>query len=211
MNGIARVMARISDIEKRFQPVPQRNVEQTAALTGQSASAGSTLGPASGTAETDFAAYLSAAQRQQTPAGFRQSVAPRTESGGRFLQQRDHLQRMVQATAGKYGVDPKLAVAVAKVESNFSANAVSSAGAVGVMQLMPETAKRLGVRNSRNPQENIDGGVRYLKEMLDTFNGDVRKAVAAYNAGPEAVKRCQDVPPYRETQDYVAKVMSLYR
>ncbi|EGO63150.1 lytic murein transglycosylase [Acetonema longum DSM 6540] len=212
MNGIARVMARISDIEKRFQPIPQRNAKHTANLSGQSTTAQPTSRSVSGTAESSFADYLSTAQRQQAPVRFRQSAVSQTENDSRFqAQHRNQVQRMVHATAEKYGVDPKLAVAVAKVESDFSANAVSSAGAVGVMQLMPETARKLNVRNIRDPKENIDGGVRYLKEMLDTFNGDVRKAVAAYNAGPEAVKSYQDVPPYPETKNYVAKVMSFYR
>lgn len=116
---------------------------------------------------------------------------------------------MLQFTAKKYGVDPKLVMAVAKVESNLSPDVVSSAGAVGVMQLMPETAQGLGVRNSKDPRENIDGGVRYLKQLIGTFDGDVTKAVAAYNAGPQAVKNYNGIPPYSETKAYVAKVMAL--
>jgi len=84
-------------------------------------------------------------------------------------------------------------------------------GAVGVMQLMPETAQGLGIRNSKDPRENIDGGVRYLKELMTTFDGDVSKAVAAYNAGPQAVKKYNGTPPYSETQAYVTKVMALYK
>ncbi|MBP2653118.1 MAG: Lytic transglycosylase catalytic [Firmicutes bacterium] len=115
---------------------------------------------------------------------------------------------LVRKAAAKYNVDPKLALAVAEAESNFNPNAVSSVGATGVMQLMPETAAGLGVNNIRDPKENIDGGVRYLKQLLATFNGDPRKAVAAYNAGPEAVKRYGGVPPYAETQNYVNKVLA---
>lgn len=121
----------------------------------------------------------------------------------------DDISKMIQFTAKKYGVDPKLVMAVAKVESNLSPDVVSSAGAVGVMQLMPETAQGLGVRNSKDPRENIDGGVRYLKELIGTFDGDVTKAVAAYNAGPQAVKNYNGIPPYSETKAYVAKVMAL--
>jgi soluble lytic murein transglycosylase-like protein len=121
----------------------------------------------------------------------------------------DDISKMVQFTAKKYGVDPKLAMAVAKVESNLSPDVVSSAGAVGVMQLMPETAQGLGVHNSKDPRENIDGGVRYLKQLITTFDGDVTKAVAAYNAGPQAVKNYNGIPPYSETKAYVAKVMEL--
>ncbi len=116
---------------------------------------------------------------------------------------------MVKAAARQHGVDANLALAVATAESDLSPQAVSPAGAMGVMQLMPDTARALGVRNTFDPRENIDGGVRYLKQMLDTFGGDVVKAVAAYNAGPEAVQRYGGVPPYAETRAYVNKVLSL--
>ncbi|WP_144352825.1 lytic transglycosylase domain-containing protein [Sporomusa termitida] len=117
--------------------------------------------------------------------------------------------RMIQLAAAKYGVDPKLAMAVAEAESGLATEAVSPAGATGVMQLMPATARSLGVRNINDPRENIDGGVRYLKQMLTMFAGDVTKAVAAYNAGPQAVKNYNGVPPYSETRDYVTRVLSL--
>jgi len=122
----------------------------------------------------------------------------------------DDISKIIRFTAQKYGVDEKLAMAVAKVESNLAPDVVSSAGAVGVMQLMPETAQGLGIRNSKDPRENIDGGLRYLKQLIGTFDGDVTKAVAAYNAGPQAVKKYNGIPPYPETQDYVAKVMAQY-
>lgn len=119
--------------------------------------------------------------------------------------------KMIQFAAKRYGVDERLALAIAKAESNFSPEVVSDAGAVGVMQLMPETAQSLGVKNIRDPRENVDGGVRYLKQLLDSFQGDVTKAVAAYNAGPAAVQRYGGVPPYGETKAYVAKVLADYR
>ncbi len=123
----------------------------------------------------------------------------------------DDISKIIDYTAKKYGVDSKLVMAVAKVESNLSSDAVSSAGAVGVMQLMPETAQGLGVRNSKDPRDNIDGGVRYLKQLITSFDGDITKAVAAYNAGPQAVTRYNGIPPYTETKDYVAKVMALVK
>lgn len=116
----------------------------------------------------------------------------------------------IEAAAGKYDVDPKLVSAVAEVESGYEQGAVSATGAVGVMQLMPETAESLGV-NPYDATQNIEGGAKYLKQMLDTFGGDVRKAVAAYNAGPEAVHEYGGVPPYNETQQYVSSVLDLYR
>ena len=116
----------------------------------------------------------------------------------------------IAEASGKYGVDPKLVSAVAEVESGFQQDAVSATGAVGVMQLMPETAEALGV-NPYDAEQNIDGGAHYLKKMLDTFDGDLRKAVAAYNAGPEAVREYGGVPPYSETQQYVSSVLDIYR
>ena len=105
----------------------------------------------------------------------------------------------------KYCVDKKLVMAVIDVESGFNAGAVSSAGAQGIMQIMPETGKDLELENPFDPSENIDAGVRYLKYLLDTFP-DRRLAVAAYNAGPNAVKKYGGIPPYAETQNYVQKV-----
>ena len=99
--------------------------------------------------------------------------------------------------------------AVAETESGGNQDAVSAAGAIGVMQLMPDTAAGLGV-NPYDKQQNIEGGARYIRQMLDTFGGDVQKAVAAYNAGPQAVRDYGGVPPYRETQNYVNKVMDIY-
>jgi soluble lytic murein transglycosylase-like protein len=120
------------------------------------------------------------------------------------------LNELVQTAAQKYHVDPKLVAAVAEVESGGEQSAVSPVGAIGVMQLMPDTAAALGV-NPYDEQQNIEGGAKYLHEMLDTFGGDVRKAVAAYNAGPQAVREYGGVPPYSETQNYVNKVLDLYR
>ena len=121
-----------------------------------------------------------------------------------------NLSTLIEAAARKYKVDPKLVAAVAEVESNGNQNAVSSVGAIGVMQLMPDTAASLGV-DPYNKQQNIEGGAKYLRQMLDTFGGDTRKAVAAYNAGPGAVKDYGGVPPYKETQNYVNKVLDIYR
>lgn len=116
---------------------------------------------------------------------------------------------MIEMAAKKYNVDPRLVAAVAETESNGNQDCVSAAGAIGVMQLMPDTAASLGV-NPYDKQQNIEGGAKYLREMLDTFGGDLQKAVAAYNAGPNAVKNYGGIPPYRETQNYVNKVLDIY-
>ena len=117
---------------------------------------------------------------------------------------------MITAAAEKYDVDPRLVKAVAIAESNMNQDDISDAGAIGVMQLMPETARGLGI-DPYDEQQNIEGGAKYLKQMLDTFGGNVRKAVAAYNAGPGAVQRYGGIPPYGETQHYVGRVMDLYQ
>ena len=116
----------------------------------------------------------------------------------------------VESTAEKYEVDPKLAKAVALAESSMDQNDISEEGAIGVMQLMPNTAVELGV-DPYDEDENIEGGVRFLKQMLERFNGNVELAVAAYNAGPGAVEKFGGIPPYGETQAYVERVMNLYK
>ena len=112
----------------------------------------------------------------------------------------------IDAAAAKYGLDPALLRGLIRAESNFDPNAGSSAGAQGLCQLMPGTAASLGCTNVHDPAQNIDAGARYLKQQLDAFGGDVTKALAAYNAGPGAVKRYGGVPPYAETQAYVRRV-----
>ena len=120
------------------------------------------------------------------------------------------LSGLIGNASQKYQVDPKLLSAIAEVESGGNQDETSSAGAIGVMQLRPDTAASLGV-NPYDKQQNIEGGAKYLRQMLDTFGGDVSKAVAAYNAGPQAVKDYGGIPPYKETQNYVNKVLDIYR
>ncbi|MFT7414380.1 MAG: soluble lytic murein transglycosylase-like protein [Methylophagaceae bacterium] len=118
---------------------------------------------------------------------------------------------LVKLSANTHAVDPALVRALIHAESHFNPNAKSHVGAQGLMQLMPATAKELGVKNAFNAQQNIQGGVKYLAQLLTTFNGDITLATAAYNAGPNAVKKYKGVPPYTETKVYVERVGILYR
>jgi hypothetical protein len=118
---------------------------------------------------------------------------------------------IIDVAARSHGVEPALVQAVITAESGFNPNALSRKGASGLMQLMPDTARRYGVQNIFDPVENIHGGVRYLRDLLGMFNGDMRLALAGYNAGENAVIRAGNrVPPYAETQNYVPKVIDLY-
>lgn len=184
VNSLDRVFNRISVIEQRFGQLSNSPITNTQ----------------SGNEGNNFASAFSLAHNTNYS-----SAAPVGDANS------NDIVKMIQLAAKKHNVDPKLAQAIARAESDYSPEAVSSAGAIGVMQLMPETAQSLGVRNISDPRENIDGGVQYLKQLLTTFQGDTTKAVAAYNAGPQAVKNYQGVPPYAETKAYVAKVLDYYR
>jgi len=121
-----------------------------------------------------------------------------------------HYDGVIQRTARMHGLPPALVKAVIRAESNFDPTARSHKGAMGLMQLMPGTARAMGVADPWHAEENVRGGTRYLRSMVNRY-GDVRLALAAYNAGPQAVDRYGDVPPYTETQEYVRRVLAYYR
>jgi soluble lytic murein transglycosylase-like protein len=122
----------------------------------------------------------------------------------------EEIDASIVMAAARHNVDPNLVRAVVKVESNFNSNAVSRKGAMGLMQLMPSTARSLNVKNPFDPAQNVDAGVRHLKQLLENYGGDVNLTLAAYNAGSGAVARSAGVPRYAETQNYVRRITNLY-
>jgi soluble lytic murein transglycosylase-like protein len=128
--------------------------------------------------------------------------------GKPFTQQ--EIDAAIEMAATRHNVDPSLVRAVIKVESNFNPNAVSRTGAMGLMQLMPQTARSLNVLNPFDPQQNVDAGVRHLKRLMESYGGDVRLGLAAYNAGAGAVARSAGIPHFRETRNYVKRITQLY-
>jgi soluble lytic murein transglycosylase-like protein len=138
------------------------------------------------------------------------SFATSPETSAAEQANREKIEQMIREVSARYRVDPALVRAVMQTESNWNSSAVSRRGALGLMQLVPRTAQQLGVNNAFDPKQNLDGGVRYLHTLLERYNGDLDKALAAYNAGPGAVDRAGGIPRYRETRNYVQKVTDSY-
>jgi soluble lytic murein transglycosylase-like protein len=166
--------------EHRFKPVPTSGAVMRAART----------------AASEVNTYLD-------------SKANNHETLNRAFTQQD-IDAAIDDAAARHNVDPSLVRSVVKVESNFNPNAVSRKGAMGLMQLMPSTARSLNVSNPFDPAQNVDAGVRHLRKLLDSYGGDVRLSLAAYNAGSGAVARSAGVPHFRETQNYVRRITNLY-
>jgi len=158
-----------------------------------------------------FASYAQESAAQ--PVGKKGTIVEATKTKRRspHIKRKESLYHPIIVRAAKrHGVDPALVKAIIMAESGYNARAVSKKGASGLMQLMPITAKALGVKNALDPEHNVNGGVKYFRNLLDQFNDDVKLAVAAYNAGSSKVREHQDIPPIRATQLYVKKVLEYY-
>jgi len=170
-----------SVIEHRWKPVPSAHVR------------------AARSAADEVNRYLGSTRRVGN--AFNQASRP-------FTQQ--EIDAAIEQSAARHNVDPNLVRAVVKVESNFNPNAVSRKGAMGLMQLMPQTAQQLNVSNPFDPEQNVDAGVRHLKQLMESYGGDVKLSLAAYNAGQGAVARSAGIPHFAETRNYVRRITKLY-
>ncbi len=160
------------------------------------------------TTASSFATQLSSASAAGAPPATASASTASFVTGASELPAGTPFASEITAAAKRNGVDPALLAGLVKQESNFNPNAGSPAGAQGLTQLMPATAASLGVTNVHDPAQALEGGAKYLRQQLDRFDGDVARALAAYNAGPGAVERFGGVPPYAETQEYVRRVQA---
>jgi soluble lytic murein transglycosylase-like protein len=194
------------------QAIAQR-VQQLQGLIEQTRQAGSGIAPTSATAAAsttasqvpagDFAAALQAATTADAPS----PTAAQSESVAGAASDNGEYDSVIEQASERYGIDPAVLHGLIQQESGFDPGAQSSAGASGLTQLMPGTASSMGVANPLNPTESIEGGARYLSQLMSQFGGNTEDALAAYNAGPGAVQQYGGIPPYAETQSYVSKVL----
>jgi soluble lytic murein transglycosylase-like protein len=178
-----------SSKENRWKPVPSASAESMRAARSAAAEVSDFLGRESNQSAT----------AKIVAANFR---GPAATAGD--------IDSAIEQAAARHNVDPNLVRAVVKVESNFNPNALSRKGAMGLMQLMPSTARQLKVKNPFDPEQNVDAGVRHLKQLLESYGGDIKLTLAAYNAGAGAVARSSGVPHFAETQNYVRRITNLY-
>ena len=158
------------------------------------------------TAEIDHFEAVPAESSPREPSKAKNNPS-QSQSPAQSFQTATDLNEVVKAASGNYHLDPDLVSSVIRAESGFNVRAVSPKGAQGLMQLMPQTASELGVHNAFDPQANVEGGARYLRELLERYDFDLIKALAAYNAGPQRVEQYGGVPPYHETKAYVARIV----
>ncbi len=198
---------RINSIESRIQQMEAKlgggGPLQSPATGGKSIS----VNRANGSSGVSFESLVnSLAEDKRMPATTHSTKAASGWSGGS-----KDFDGMIADASKKHGVDESLVRAVIRQESAFNPKATSHCGAMGLMQLMPDTAKDLGCSNAYDPQQNIEAGTKYLRQLLDRFDGNMTKALAGYNAGPGSVEKYGGLPPFPETQDYVTKVLDNYR
>lgn len=197
------VFNRIASIENKISSIEGRLASKTSPASSSIAAQQTAAGGA------NFEHLVNTLSNEK----FQPGASTRTGAAATSPQQRldsASVQPYIQEAANKYGVDPALIEAVIKQESAYDPQARSHVGAEGLMQLMPETAKELGVQNSLDPRENVMGGTKYLSQLIEMFDGNLTKAIAGYNAGPGAVSHHGGIPPYAETQNYVEKVLQNY-
>lgn len=203
--GLEAVEGRVQQLESMI-----RSYEGVSpAATSPAFSAIIQKGSPAGGGDFNFKAAIPPNVKGVLPGDTKMRFAETSVTGGLAARQAA-FQPLVEKYAQAHGVDKDLINAVIRQESGFNPAAVSHVGARGLMQLMPGTAQGLGVENSMNPEQNIDGGVRLLKSLLKTYNGNIPLALAAYNAGGGAVKKYNGIPPYKETQNYVRSILSSY-
>lgn len=195
-----------SQTERRWKPVPGAHTMRAARSAASEVR--QYLGM-SGVAVPKLAEAQSAEAMPAAPADKPES-AGKSELAAKPQRSPEQVDTAIEQAAARHHVDPNLVRAIVKVESNFNPRAISRKGAMGLMQLMPGTARELAVSNPFDPQQNVDAGVRHLKGLLDSYGGDLSKSLAAYNAGQKAVARNNGVPPYAETRDYVKRITQLY-
>ena len=210
-SDIAAVNRRIAEITSAVGPAPQPAAVSVDATTGAGPDGLPVLDP-SRLGGTSFGALVAAALASQggQPAIDADGIAFAQAPNAPAPVASDEIDRLVSANAATWSVDPSLIKAIIANESGFNANATSNVGAQGLMQLMPGTATGLGVTNAYDPAQNVWGGTRYIRGLLDRFGGNMELAVAAYNAGPGAVEKYNGVPPYAETQNYVQNVLASF-
>lgn len=199
------VYDRINQIEQRLQSLEAR-FSSTSGMTAAPGTPRVVSGPSQSAEGVSFERLVNSMTDDQK---FRPTSGSSTVGSSR--PDPSQFDGMIREASQKWNVDESLIRAVIKQESGYDPKATSWCGAQGMMQLMPETAAGLGVKDAYDPQQNIMGGTRYLRSLLDRFDGNMSKALAGYNAGPGAVEKHGGIPPYEETQHYVANVLEFYR